>query len=266
MLTALQYQLLRRISPEDPPYMMNATAYAGRSKLSVLCGRVLDDITGATVVDFGCGDGLEAIELAQRGARRVYGIDANLGCVQIARWHADQAGVSHLVEFSREPPAVQVDMAVSLDSFEHFADPGAILRTLSDMLKPGGVLVASFGPPWYHPFGGHLFSVFPWAHLIFSEAALMRWREDRRTDRPATFAEAGLNGMTVKRFERLIAGTQFEIDALEIVPIRRLKRLHNRLTRELFTSVVRCRLRKPTHERWPEPVEPRRSSQCPASQ
>jgi len=225
--------------------MMNATAYAETSKLSVLCGPVLDDVTGATIVDFGCGDGLEAIELAQRGARRVYGVDTNLGCVEIARWHADQAGVSHLVEFSLEPPTVQVDMAVSLDSFEHFADPAGILRTLSDLLKPGGVLVASFGPPWYHPFGGHLFSVFPWAHLVFSQAALIRWREDRRDDRPATFAEAGLNGMTVKRFERLIAKTAFEIEALEIVPIRRLKRLHNRLTRELFTSVVRCRLRKP---------------------
>ena len=133
----------------------------------------------------------------------------------------------------------------SLDSFEHFADPAEILRTLSDLLKPGGVLIASFGPPWYHPFGGHLFSVFPWAHLVFSQAALIRWREDRRDDRPATFAEAGLNGMTVKRFERLIAKNRFEIGALEIGPIRRLKRLHNRLTRELFTSTVRCRLRKP---------------------
>ncbi len=225
--------------------MMNATAYAGKSKLGILCGPLLGDITGATVVDFGCGDGLEAIELAQRGARHVYGVDANLGCVEIGRWYADQAGISHQVEFSLEPPGVQVDMAISLDSFEHFADPAAILRTLSDMLKPGGVLVASFGPPWYHPLGGHFFSVFPWAHLIFSEAALIRWREDLRDDRPATFAEAGLNGMTITRFERLIAESPFDIDALEIVPIRRLRRLHNRLTRELFTSTVRCRLRKP---------------------
>jgi len=229
--------------------MMDAAAYAGKSKLDVLCGHLLGDLTGATVMDFGCGDGLEAIELAQRGARRVYGVDANLGCVEIARWHADRAGVSHLVEFSLEPPSVQVDLAVSLDSFEHFADPAAILRTLSGMLKPGGALVASFGPPWYHPLGGHLFSVFPWAHLIFSEPALIRWRMDRREDRPATFAEAGLNGITVKRFERLIAESPFEIESLEIAPIQRLKRLHNRLTRELLTSTVRCRLRKPIDAR-----------------
>src|SRR5215213_8581511 len=190
MLTGLQYALLRRISPADPPYMMNATAYAGKSKLDVLCGHLLGDLTGATVVDFGCGDGLEAIELAQRGARRVYGVDANLGCVEIARWHAEQARVSDLVEFSLEPPDVQVDIAVSLDSFEHFSDPALVLRTVADLLKPGGVLIASFGPPWYHPFGGHLFSVFPWAHLMFSEAALIRWREDRRDDRPLNFAEA----------------------------------------------------------------------------
>jgi hypothetical protein len=109
--------------------------------------------------------------------------------------------------------------------------------------------VSSSGPPWYHPLGGHLFSVFPWAHLIFSEAALIRRWEDRRPGRPSNFAEAGLNRMTVRRFERLVRESPFEIDVLEIVPIRRLRRLHNRLTRELLTSTVRCRLRKPDTRR-----------------
>jgi hypothetical protein len=55
--------------------------------------------------------------------------------------------------------------------------------------------------------------------------------------------------MTVRRFERLVRESPFEIDVLEIVPIRRLRRLHNRLTRELLTSTVRCRLRKPDTRR-----------------
>jgi SAM-dependent methyltransferase len=180
----------------------------------------------------------------------VYGIDTNLGCVEIARWHAEHAGVSHLVEFCTEAPPVLADLAISLDTFEHFSDPAAILRRLHQMLKPEGALVISFGPPWFHPFGGHLFSVFPWAHLIFSEVALIRWREDRREDRPASFAEAGLNRMTVARFAHLIDESPFNVEALEVVPIRRLTRLHNRFTRELFTSVVRCRLRKSGIPNW----------------
>ena len=244
MLLALQYQLLRRIRPVDPPYMMKPTAYANKSKLALLCGHLLGDLAGKTVLDFGCGDGLEAIELAKLGAQRVYGVDTNLGCVEIARWHAEQAHVSHAVEFFTEAPQVLADLAISLDTFEHFSEPAAILRRLHRMLNPGGALVVSFGPPWYHPFGGHLFSVFPWAHLIVSEAALIRWREDLREDRPASFAEAGLNRMTVTRFARLIDESAFNVEVLEVVPIRRLARLHNRFTRELFTSVVRCRLRK----------------------
>ena len=75
-------------------------------------------------------------------------------------------------------------------------------------------------------------------------AALIRWRNDLRDDRPATFAEAGLNRMTVGRFERLVAASEFEVERLDVVPIRRVARFHNRLTREFFTSVVRSRLRK----------------------
>jgi hypothetical protein len=47
-------------------------------------------------------------------------------------------------------------------------------------LNPGGEVAASFGPTWYHPLGAHLFGVFPWAHLISSEEALIRWRSDFR--------------------------------------------------------------------------------------
>jgi hypothetical protein len=35
------------------------------------------------------------------------------------------------------------------------------------------------------------------------------------------------------------------VEEVEHVPIRRLKPLHSRLTREFLTAIVRCRLRKP---------------------
>ena len=46
---------------------------------------------------------------------------------------------------------------------------------MESYLAPGAKVIATFGPTWYHPLGGHLFSVFPWAHLIFTERALLRW-------------------------------------------------------------------------------------------
>ena len=70
-----------------------------------------------------------------------------------------------------EPPR-SIDAIVSIDAFEHFSNPASALKTMHAMLNPGGRVYVSFGPTWYHPLGGHLFSVFPWAHLLFSETAL----------------------------------------------------------------------------------------------
>jgi len=113
-----------------------------------------------------------------------------------------------------------------------------------NLLKPGGCVLASFGPTWYHPLGGHLFSVFPWAHLLFSEPALIRWRANVRPDGATRFSEVegGLNQMTIARFERLVSTSQFKIQEIETVPIRKLRPIHCRVTREFTTAVVRAKL------------------------
>jgi hypothetical protein len=48
--------------------------------------------------------------------------------------------------------------------------------------------------------------------------------------------------MTVRRWEKLIEQSDFRLDRYELVPIRRLRRFHNRITREFFTSIIRARL------------------------
>jgi SAM-dependent methyltransferase len=139
----------------------------------------------------------------------------------------------------REPEGKDVD------GFEHFADPRAVLQTMSRLLRPEGRVLLSFGPTWFHPLGGHLFSVFPWAHLIFTEVALLRWRARFKHDGATRFGEVegGLNQMTVRRFQKLVAASPLAFEAFETVPIRRLRALATPLTRELFTSRVRSRLK-----------------------
>jgi hypothetical protein len=51
--------------------------------------------------------------------------------------------------------------------------------------------------------------------------------------------------MTIRRFQETLNRSAFGVEQLELVPIRRLKLLHTRMTREFFTAIVRCRLRKP---------------------
>jgi len=238
----LGYRILRAIAPHEPVYMTGA-AYDGRSKVETLLGRgIWQEIAGRTVIDFGCGTGTEAIELAERGAGHVYGIDIVDRYLEAARKTAADAKCGN-VTFARSPPE-PADVIVSIDAFEHFDDPAGILKMMAQMLKPDGCVLASFGPTWYHPLGGHLFSVFPWAHLVFTEKALCRWRAHIRDDGAQRFSEVegGLNRMTIGRFERLVRESSFRVERLEAVPIRATRRLHHRTTREFLTAIVRCKL------------------------
>ena len=236
------FHILRAIAPVEPSHM-DGSAYSHRSKLETLFGRDLwDQIVGKTVVDFGCGQGTEAIALARKGARKVYGIDISDRWLSLASMEAKRAQCENVI-FAKQADEL-ADVILSVDAFEHYADPTNILATMAKLLKANGVVLASFGPTWYHPLGGHLFSIFPWAHLIFSEKELCRWRSRFKTDGAQHFAEVegGLNQMTIGRFERIVSQSPLRLESLEALPIRRVRLLHNRWTRELFTAVVRCRL------------------------
>lgn len=243
MLDQLQYKILKRIAPGDP-HAMDGAAYDGKSKVGLYLGDGLTDlIEDKTVIDFGCGEGADSVDLARFGAKKVIGIDIRQSVLEKAKAKAAAAGVEERCEFATSTDA-KGDVIVSLDAFEHFENPGAILEIMYGLLKPGGCVMACFGPTWYHPLGGHLFSVFPWAHLVFSEAALIQWRSTIRADGATRFSEVsgGLNQMTIARFERLVGASKFEIERLETVPIRPLRNVHSRLTREFTTALVRAKL------------------------
>jgi ubiquinone/menaquinone biosynthesis C-methylase UbiE len=238
------YRLLRMINPGGVKDRCDGSAYAGNSKLEILFGKgIWKEIAGKTVIDFGCGSGQEALEMAARGARRVIGIDIRESSLEQARQAADRAGLSHICRFTKattEP----ADLIFSIDSFEHFEHPAAILQMMRRLVKRDGKAIIEFGPPWYHPLGGHLFSVLPWAHLIFSEKSLLRWRSDFKSDGARRFQEieGGLNQMTIRRFRQLVKESDFRFAHFEAVPIRKARLLLNPLTEEFFTAIVRCHL------------------------
>lgn len=219
-------------------------AYANTSKVERLLGpRIWPAIRDRVVLDFGCGYGEDAIEIASRGARRVIGLDIRGRVLDDARARAQAAGVEDRCVFTTDV-LEPVDVVLSLDAFEHFADPADVLSQMRRLLKPSGVAHVAFGPPWFHPYGGHLFSIFPWAHLVFTERALIRWRSGFKTDGARRFCEVdgGLNGMTVRRFEALVHESGLRVESLEAVPIRHTPRAAHRVLREFVTSLVRCRL------------------------
>jgi len=247
VLDGLQYEILKRIAPFDQG--TDTDPYHGRSKLRILLGdSFLEEIRDKTVIDFGCGEGTEALEMAHT-AGHVIGLElaSRDYLLKQAAIRAAEAGLSERCEFTTGTTR-KADIVVSIDAFEHFDDPAGILEIMFGLLKPGGLMVTSFGPTWYHPYGGHLVRhVCPWAHFIFSEASLMRWRSGFRNDGATRFheIEGGLNKMTIRRFEQLVCTSPFTMEQIEPVPIRKLRWLHCRATREWSTAVVRARLRKP---------------------
>jgi len=101
---------------------------------------------GHTVVDYGCGPGMLAIELARRvGERgRVHGVDINEVFLERAAKNAAAEGFGDRVELHRlEASSLpveddSVDRIVCKNVLEYVDDIGATLRDFRRALKPGG--------------------------------------------------------------------------------------------------------------------------------
>lgn len=215
-----------------------------RHSLEDLLGRgIWERIQDRVVVDIGCGAGADTVEMAKRGGRLAVGVDIREAVLEQGRELAVAEGVAQRCRFAThwDEPA---DLVVSVDAFEHFDDPAAILEAMARMIGPDGRILVSFGPTWFHPFGGHMFSMFPWAHLLFDEPSLIRWRNRFRDDGATRFCEVegGLNGMTIARFEQLVEASPLRLVQLDAIPIRGLGFLHRRWTREFTTALVRAEL------------------------
>ncbi|MBV8866215.1 MAG: methyltransferase domain-containing protein [Acidobacteriaceae bacterium] len=245
-LASIEYALLKKLCKREHKVALGEDCQtASYSKLDVHIGPAWrEHIRGQIVLDFGCGYGNEMIQLAKAGARKVYGIEISENQLREARQRLAYADVTDRCCLLNEAPPETVDCIFSFDSFEHFEDPAEILQKMRSFLNPGGRVFISFGPTWFHPLGGHAFSAFPWAHVLLCESALVRWRNLYYPGTSVGFNQSGLNRMTIKRFLALCDESGFHVENREIVPIRKLAPLHNRLSREWTTSVVRAVLRK----------------------
>jgi len=215
-------------------------------------------VAGRTCLDFGCGYGYQAIALVtQAGAARAVGVDIIEGYVARARERAAEHGVSTQVEFfcPRLPAELMgsFDIVISQNSFEHYAEPEAILEQMLACAKPGGIVVVTFGPLWYAPYGGHgrFMTWLPWYHLIFKEETIMRVRADYRSDGATRFeeVEGGLNRMSVRKFESILREVcrrhSCQVDYLRYRTIKGLPIVAGLpLLRELFISRATCIIRK----------------------
>jgi len=106
------------------------------------------DHAGETIVDYGCGPGNDTLGFALwSNADRVVGVDVSRKALRMARSRLDLHGLdadrAPLLLISDATPhlplgAESVDYVHSLGVLHHTTHPGAILRELHRILKPGG--------------------------------------------------------------------------------------------------------------------------------
>jgi SAM-dependent methyltransferase len=111
----------------------------------------LGPVHGKRVLDVGCGDGVYARKVAQKGAKVVVGTDSSAEMIRLAEAaeKEEPLGIRYLVhDLAAMPSLGAFDVVVAVNVL-HYADDRAALesmcRRLAAQLAPGGQLLAYVG-------------------------------------------------------------------------------------------------------------------------
>jgi 2-polyprenyl-6-hydroxyphenyl methylase/3-demethylubiquinone-9 3-methyltransferase len=136
-----QFRFLHKMGPVRQAYI--AAQVASRFKRDPAAAM---PYAGLTFLDVGCGGGLLAESLAKAGAK-VMAIDASADSIEVARLHAKESGVS--IDYRAESAealasaGATYDVVTSLEVVEHVAHLPSFLKAVSQLVKPGGLLILS---------------------------------------------------------------------------------------------------------------------------
>ncbi len=100
------------------------------------------NLAGKHVLDIGCGGGILAESMAQRGAK-VTGIDMGEAPLAVAKLHLLESGAevdyhrATAEEFADKYPEV-FDIVTCMEMLEHVPDPARVVEACARLVKPGG--------------------------------------------------------------------------------------------------------------------------------
>ncbi|MBT8049495.1 MAG: bifunctional 2-polyprenyl-6-hydroxyphenol methylase/3-demethylubiquinol 3-O-methyltransferase UbiG [Xanthomonadales bacterium] len=99
-------------------------------------------LADALVLDVGCGGGILAESLARKGAL-VTAIDVAPRVLATAKLHLHESGLDVnyqeiTVEDQAKASPEAFDVVTCMEMLEHVPDPASIIRSIHDLLKPGG--------------------------------------------------------------------------------------------------------------------------------
>ena len=172
----------------DGPLGNNTLVQAVRARTLAAVTRSV--APGATLLDLGCGTGLDAVALGRQGYR-VTAIDWSANMVRQTRERAGRAGTNGMVaayqvgihELDRLPAGTFDGAYSNLGALNCVPDLGSAAVSIGARLRPGGVLIASV-----------IGRVCPWELAIFSRKREWRRATARWSKNPVAVP---LNGRTV---------------------------------------------------------------------
>ena len=230
-------------------------------------------IEGRDVLDFGCGEGDLSFLVSELEPRSVTGVDVDADRVDSARKRSEGFEPARRPEFiaastttTIDRPDASADLILCFDVLEHILDYPRILPEWRRVLRDDG-RVFVWWVPWFHPYGHHIESLvpLPWAHVFFSDRALIRTCErvydepefkpriwdldDDGHKRPNKWRDLerlpDVNRLTIARFERICRRIGLSIERRELhgfgsSGLAKLTRVFTKIPwmREYFTAYV----------------------------
>jgi 2-polyprenyl-6-hydroxyphenyl methylase/3-demethylubiquinone-9 3-methyltransferase len=101
---------------------------------------------GLRLLDIGCGGGLLSEPMARLGAT-VVGADAAARNIPVAQVHAEAQGLQidyrHTTAEALAAAGESFDVVLAMEIVEHVADAAAFVATCHDLMRPGGLMIAS---------------------------------------------------------------------------------------------------------------------------
>lgn len=138
------------LTSDAPVSGVRATVRAGRDRMRhLLLSWLPTNLSGARVLDAGCGTGAAAVELARRGAD-VLAIDLSPNLVAVAKERAAQSSLRGRIDWRSgdmlDAALGEFDHVIAMDSLIHYEGPDAFAALSALMPRVRSSIVWTFAP------------------------------------------------------------------------------------------------------------------------
>ncbi|MBN1969578.1 MAG: methyltransferase domain-containing protein [Candidatus Delongbacteria bacterium] len=180
------------------------------------------DFVDKIVLDFGCGLGALSFTIAERGAKKVIGLDLNSERIHwandlILKTYSSLKERIYFVDYDIFNFHISnIDYIVSKATFEHINNLEEILNELKNKLKSGGKIFAGFGPLYDSPYGDIPKNPFPWAHKIIPSFLYFPILSKLNHKQIKNISDLGINGYSYNDYIKIF----YSIQGLRVEEIR----------------------------------------------